>query len=203
MSNCSKVADILNNCNSANLNLISGVVVARKEAVNVTPNATNAFLMDEVLIIDPDTGAYPVTGSAYMPIKMEWVYNSVKQNYEVVEGVSTFDRFKHTIGKVVISNSEKAVAKQSIKALNTQMWVVIAKSKGVDAPEDSFSIFGLQNGMKFVPEATSDEVGGRVQGSFMSIAGGEESTPNGVNWLKTDYDTTNTLYNQRLNPVIV
>ena len=203
MASCDKVADILNNCDTANLNLVSGAVIVRLEALSVVKNATNSFLLDSLDIIDPDTGAYPLEASSYYPIKAEWYLNSVKPNYEVVEGTSTSDRYKQTIGKIVITDSEKAVGKQNIKGLNSNLWVIVAKLTGVENPVDTFHVYGVRNGMKFLAEATSDEFGNRVVGSFMSIAGGEESTPNGVNLLDTSFANTNTLFNQRFDPVIV
>lgn len=203
MANCDKVYDILKACDSANLNLISGALAVRIEAVSVTRNATNPFLLDLVEIIDPDTGAYPLIASKYYPIKAEWVQNSAKPNYEVVEGTSTNDKYKQTIGKIVISDSESATGKQNVSGLNSNMWVIIGKLKGVSDNDDAFHVYGLQNGMKFLAEATADEFGNRVVGMFTSVAGGEEATPNGFNWLDTDYATTNTLFNQRLDPVIV
>lgn len=203
MSNCTKVADILKACDSVNLNLVSGVLVARLEALGVTPNVNNPFLLDEVTIIDPETGAYPLEGSDYYPIKAEWILNSVTPNYEVVEGTSVPDSYKQTIGKIVITDSETALGKQTVKGLNSNLWVVIAKMKGVKSQADTFHVYGVQNGLKFLPEATAPEFGNRVVGSFASLTGAEEATPNGVNWLDTDFATTNTLFNQRLDPVII
>lgn len=203
MSNCTKVADILKACDSVNLNMVSGVLVARLEALGVTLNASNSFLLDEVTLIDPATGVYPLVGSDYYPIKAEWLLNSVTPNYEVVEGTATADSYKQTIGKIVLTDSESAVGKQTIKGLNSNLWVIIAKIKGVKSQADTFHVYGVQNGLKFLPEATAPEFGNRVVGSFASLAGAEEATPNGVNWLDTDYATTNTLFNQRLDPVIV
>ena len=203
MANCDKVADILFNCDSANLNMVSGSVLVRLEALSVVKNATNSCLLDSLAIIDPDTGVYPLTTSSYYPIKAEWYLSSVKPNYEVVEGTSTSDRYKQTIGKIVITNSEKAVGKQNIKGLNSNLWVIVSKLTGVDSNDDTFHVYGVRNGMKFLAEATSDEFGNRVVGSFMSIAGGEESTPNGVNLLMTSYANTNILFGQRFDPVII
>lgn len=203
MAGCADVADILNLCDSTNLNLVSGALLVKIEAVSVTKNATNPFLLDNLDVIDPATGAYPLATSDYYPVKAEWYLNSAKPNYEVVEGTSTPDKFIHTIGNIVITNSESAIGKQNIKGLNANLWVLIAKVKGVTNQIDTFHVFGLTNGLKFLPTATSDEFGGRVVGSFKSLAGGEEPTPNGVNWLETSFENTNTLFNQRLNPVIV
>lgn len=203
MAGCADVADILNLCDSANLNLVSGALLVRLEAVSVTKNATNPFLLDSLDVVDPDTGVYPVTGSDYLPIKAEWYLNSAKPNYEVVEGTSTPDKYIHTIGNIVITNSESAAGKQNVKGLNANLWVIVAKVKGVAAEADTFHVYGLANGLKFLPTATSDEFGNRVVGSFRSLAGGEEPTPNGVNWLDTSYANTNVLFGQRLDPVIV
>jgi hypothetical protein len=203
MSNCDKVADILKSCDSAILNLASGILLVRIEALNTTFNSTNQFLLDGLTVVDPNTGLYPAADSVYKPIKAEWLLNSVTTNYEVVEGTSRNDSFAQTIGPVVISNSETALGKQTIKGLNANLWVAIAKIKGAAANTDSFHVYGVINGLKFLPQATSPEFGNRVVGTFKSVAGAEESTPNGVNLLMTSFANTNTLFNQRFNPVIV
>lgn len=203
MAFCEKVKDILNNCDSANLNLISGVLIVRAEALGFTKNATNPFLLTQVVIKDPTTGAYPLALSPYLPIKAEWYLNSAKVNYEVVEGTSTADKYAQTIGNIVIQDSETAEGKLNLKGLNSNLWVIIAKLKGVKSQEDTFHVYGVQNGLKFLPAPTADEFGGRVVGMFKSIAGAEENTPNGVNLLDTSFANTNTLFNQRFNPVII
>jgi hypothetical protein len=203
MGLCDKVKDIENNCDSASLNLASGVLAVRLEALSFTQNAVNGFLLDTVTVIDPDTGAYPLPASAYYPVKAEWYLNTVKANYEVVEGTATADKYAQTIGNVVITDSESAEGKLNIKGLNSNLWAIVAKLKGVNNQEDTFHVYGVKNGLKFLVAPTADEFGGRVVGMFRSVAGAEESTPNGVNWLDTDFANTNALYNQRLDPVII
>lgn len=203
MAGCAKVADILNLCDSANLNLVSGALVVRFDAVSFTKNATNPYLLDSFDIIDPETGAYPLEASDYFPISAEWYLNSAKPNYEVVEGTSTSDKFIHTIGNIVVTDSESATGKLTVKGLNANLWVIVAKVKGVANQVDTFHVYGLSNGLKFLPVATADEFGNRVVGSFRSLAGGEEPTPNGVNLLDTTYANTLVLFNQRFDPVII
>jgi len=200
---CEKVKDILNLCDASNLNLVSGALAVRVEAVSFTKNTLNPFLLDSLDVIDPATGEYPEPTSVYYPIKIDWYLNTAKPNYEVVEGTSTPDKYAHTVGNIVVTDSESAVGKQNVKGLNSNLWVIVAKLKGVNAQADTFHVYGLQNGLKFLVAPTADEFGGRVVGMFKSVAGAEESTPNGVNWLDTDFGNTNALYNQRLDPVIV
>lgn len=203
MSSCAKVTDILKVCDSATLNLISAGLLINLKAFAGVKSLTNDFLLNALTVIDPDTGAYPLEASNYYPVSAEWFYNSNKQNYEVVEGTATADKYKQTVGPIVITNSESATGKQTVKGLNSELWVFVAKLSGVGAPADAFHVYGSRNGLKFLPTATSDEFGGRVVGSFVSIAGGEESTPNGVNLLITDAANTEVLFNQRFDPVIV
>jgi hypothetical protein len=203
MAFCGKINDILVACDTSNLNMASGALIVPWEALSKTYNATKPFLLDKLELKDPNTGSYPVAGSPYLPIKAEWYLNSVVPNYEVVVGTSKKDTFKQTIGKLIITNSETPEGKETASGLNAGLWVVISKMKGVSDEKDTFHVFGIDQGLKFLPEPTSAEFGNRVVGSFTSIDGSEESTPAGVNWLDTDAPTTNALFNQRLAPVIV
>lgn len=200
---CGKEKDIDASCDSATLNIKANFLAVRHEALQSTPNAANPLLLDEILIIDPATGAYPLPASEYYPIKVGFLYNSVTTNYEVVEGTSTPDRFKQIIGKVIVTDSESAEGKANIKALNTKLYALVVPMKGVADPDNTFHVFGYQNGLKFLPEATAAEFGNRVVGSFSSLTDAEEGTPNGVNLLDTSYANTLALYNQRFDPVIV
>lgn len=201
MAFCGTVKDVEKACDSVALNLKADMYAVRLEALSVTKNATNPYLIDTVEVIDPATGLYPVEGSAYYPVKIEWLYNSNLANYEVVEGTSVSDSYTQTVGPIVISDSETAVGKANVKALNSNLWSIITPMKGVSSLDATFHILGVINGLKFLPAATAVEFGNRVVGTFTSIAGGEEATPNGVNWLDTDYATTLAQYNNRLEVV--
>lgn len=203
MAFCGKQKDIDKACDSTPLNLKASLIAVRLEALSVTRDVTNPYLITAVAVIDPDTGVYPLAASAYYPVNMEWLYNSVLQNYEVTEGTSVSDSYIQTVGPVVISDSETAVGKANVKALNSNLWALVGPVKGAVADASSFHIYGVTNGMKFLPVATAVEFGNRVAGNFTSIAGGEEATPNGVNWLATDYATTLAQFNNRLEVVIV
>lgn len=202
MAFCGLQKDVDKACDSVALNLDASMLAVRLEALSVTPNITNPFLLDAVLVLDPDTAAYPLPASEFYPVKIEWLNISVMPNYEVVEGTSMPDTFRQTIGPVVISDSETAAGKANVKALNSELWAIIVPMRGA-ADASKFHVFGVTNGLKFLPQATAAEFGNRVVGTFASITGAEETTPNGVNWLDTDYPTTLALYRQRLDPVIV
>lgn len=202
MAFCGTVKDIDKACDSVALNLKAQMYAVRLEALAATKNSLNPFLIEAVEVKDPATGVFPVEASAFYPVKIEWLYNSVNPNYEVVEGTSVSDSYTQTIGPIVISDSETAAGKANVKALNSNLWAIIAPMKGVADADATFHIFGVTNGLKFVPAATAIEFGNRVTGTFTSIAGGEEATPNGVNWLDTDYATTLAQFSNRLEIVI-
>lgn len=203
MASCDKVKDIQIICDSNNLNLSKEFLAIRYDAIKYVKNTTNPFLLDDLSVVDLATGVYPISTSEYYPVKVEFYLNSVKPNYEVVEGTSTAIKYLHTIGNVVVTDSENALGKLNINGLTNNLWIIVAKVKGVNNANDSFHVYGLGQGMKFLPAPTSDEFGGRVVGMFKSIAGAEENTPNGLNWLDTTIANTETLFKQRLNPVII
>lgn len=203
MAFCGKQKDIDKACDSTPLNLKASLVAVRLEALSVTRDVTNPYLITAISVVDPDTGVYPLLASAYYPVNMEWLYNSVLQNYEVTEGTSVSDSYIQTVGPVVISDSETAVGKANVKALNSNLWALVGPVKGAVADASAFHIYGVTNGLKFLPIPTAVEFGNRVAGNFRSIAGGEEATPNGVNWLTTDYATTLAQFNNRLEVVVI
>jgi hypothetical protein len=202
MAFCGTVKDIEKACDSVALNLSAQMYAVRLEALSATKDVANPYLITAVSVIDPVTGVYPVEASAYYPVKLEWLYNSVLPNYEVVEGTSVSDSYTQTLGPIVVSDSETAAGKANVKALNSNLWAIVAPMKGVVNNEATFHIFGITNGLKFLPAATAVEFGNRVTGSFTSIAGGEEATPNGVNWLEGTYAATLAKFNNRLEVVV-
>ncbi len=203
MAFCGKSKDVLKACDASPLNLKASLIAVRLEALSVTKDTENPYLVEAVAVVDPITGLYPLVTSEYYPIKLEWLYNSVLQNYEVTEGTSVSDAYIQTVGPLVIADSETAVGKANVKALNSSMWALVGPVKGAVADDSAFHIYGVANGLKFLPVPTAIEFGNRVAGNFRSIAGGEEATPNGVNWLDTDYATTLAQFNNRLETVVI
>lgn len=202
MAFCGTVKDIEKACDSVTLNLSAQMYAVRLEALSATKDAANPYLITAADVIDPVTGVYPVEASAYYPVKIEWLYNSVLPNYEVVEGTSVSDSYIQTLGPIVISDSETAAGKALVKAANSHLWAIVAPMKGVVNNDATFHIYGIANGLKFLPAATAVEFGNRVTGSFRSLAGGEEATPNGVNWLEGTYAATLAKFNNRLEVVV-
>lgn len=202
MAYCGEAKDIEKLCDLTALNLDTDMLAVRAEALAVVTDPTNPFLVTSATVVDPDTGAYPLETSAYYPIKFSWLYNSVLPNYEVVEGTSLPDTYVQTLGPLVVTDSESAAGKANVKALNGIMWKLIGPLKGV-ADANKFHIYGVLNGLKFLPQATAPEFGNRVVGNFRSITGGEEATPNGVNWMDGTYAETKALYLNRLNVVVI
>lgn len=203
MAYCGKVKDVEKACDAIPLNLKASMYAVRLEALSVTKSPTNPFLLTALEVIDPATGAYPLAASEFYPVKIEWLYNSVLQNTEPLEGTSLADSFVQTIGPVIITDSESAEGKANAKALNTNMYAIVAPVKGVADVADTFHVYGVQNGLKFTIQASAVEFGNRTVGNFRSIAGGEEATPNGVNWLDTNYAKTLAQFNNRLEEVVI
>jgi hypothetical protein len=202
MAFCGTSKDVDKACDSVPLNLNASLLGVRLEALSVTRDIANPYLITAVEVIDPATGLYPLPASAYYPVKLEWLYNSVNPNYEVTEGTSVADSYIQTVGPLVISDSETAVGKANVKALNSNLWALVGPVKGAVANNSAFHIYGVTNGLKFLPVPTAVEFGNRVAGNFTSIAGGEEATPNGVNWLATaGYAATLAQFNDRLDIV--
>lgn len=203
MAFCGTQKDIVKACDSTPLNLKASLIAVRLEALSVVKDIANPYLITGVEVIDPATGVYPLAASPYYPVHLEWLYNSVLQNYEVTEGTSVSDSYIQTVGPVVVSDSETAAGKANVKALNSNLWALVGPVKGAVADASAFHIYGVTNGLKFLPIPTTIEFGNRVAGNFTSIAGGEEATPNGVNWLDTDYATTLAQFNNRLEVVVI
>lgn len=203
MAFCGTSKDVDKACDSVTLNLKAAMYAVKLEALQVVPDVANPYLIKELAVVDPATGVYPLAASAYYPVKLDWLYNSVLQNYEVVEGTSVADSFTQTIGPLVISDSETAAGKANVKALNSNLWALVGPVKGAVNDAAKFHIYGIVNGLKFLPIPTTPELGNRVAGNFTSIAGAGEATPNGVNWLDTDYATTLAQYNNRLEVVVI
>lgn len=203
MAFCGTPKNIDKACDSVPLNLKAHLIAVRLEALSVTPDIANPYLITEVEVIDPTTGLYPLAASPYFPVKLDWLYNSVNQNYEVTEGTSVSDSYIQIVGPLVVSDSETAAGKANVKALNSGLWALVGPVKGAISQVSTFHIYGVTNGLKFLPVPTAPEFGNRVAGNFRSIAGGEEATPNGVNWLDTDYATTLAQYNNLLEVVVI
>jgi len=201
MAFCGKTEDVTKACDAVPLNLNSLMYAVRIEALSATPDVTNPYLITDIEVIDPATGVYPLAASAYYPVKLEWMYNSMLPNYEVIEGTSVADSYKQSLGPLVIPNSETATGKANVKALNSGLWALVGPLKGAVTPEARFHIYGISNGLKFLPIPTTPEFGNRVAGNFASITGGEEATPNGVNWLNGTYAATLAQFNDRLDVV--
>jgi hypothetical protein len=204
MALCYKPADVLKSCDSADLNALSGALLVNLRAFKPTKSATLKFTFEEIKVVDPDTGVYPIEGSAYLPIKIEWEKNAVKPNYEVISSTVKKDTYTQLASGLIINNSESDAGKESIMSLATEKYVLIHAASGVSNVDDTYQVLGSKNGLQFVVEATSDEVGGRVTGSLRSLEGGAESNPNGYNFLlSTGIEATEANFNNRLDTVVI
>ena len=204
MANCYKPADISKGCDSADLQALSGGLLVDLAAFLPTKHATKKFTLSNIGVIDPDTGAYPLVGSSYYPLKVEWEKNAVKPNYEVISSEVKKDTYAQIATGIIINDSESDAGKETAMALSTRKWVFIYKASGVADADDAYHVLGYKNGLQFVVEPTSDDLGGRVSGSLRSLTGGGEANPNGMNFLLDGgIAATETLFNNRLNTVVI
>jgi len=204
MANCYKPADIAKGCDSADLQALSGGLLVDLAAFLPTKHVTKKFTLANIGVIDPDTGAYPVVGSDYYPLKVEWEKNAVKPNYEVISSEVKKDTYAQIATGIIINDSESDAGKETAMALSTRKWVFIYKATGVADADDAYHVLGYKNGLQFVVEPTSDDLGGRVSGSLRSLTGGGEANPNGVNFLLAGgLAATDTLFNNRFEVVVI
>ena len=204
MAKCYKPADISKGCDSADLQALSGGLLVDLAAFLPTKHATKKFTLSNIGVIDPDTGAYPLVGSDYYPLKVEWEKNAVTPNYEVISSEVKKDTYAQIATGIIINDSESDAGKETAMALSTRKWVFIYKASGVADADDAYHVLGYKNGLQFVVEPTSDDLGGRVSGSLRSLTGGGEANPNGMNFLLDGgIAATDTLFNNRLNTVVI
>lgn len=201
---CYKPSDVLKACESSDLQMLSGALLINLKAFKYTKSATKKFTLEDITVVDPDTGLYPIAGSGYMPISIEWAKNAVKANYEVVSSDVKEDKYVHIASGLIISNSETDAGKENTMALSTEKWVLVTPMSGVSDADDKFQVLGAKNGLRFVVEPTSDDAGGRVMGSLRSLTGGAEFNPNGYNFLLAGgIVPTETLFRNKFNIAIV
>lgn len=204
MALCYKPDDIAKSCDSSDLTALSGGLAINIKAFKPTKSATLKFTLADIDIIDPDTGAYPLITSDYYPIRVEWNKNAVQPNYEVVSSDVKRDTYTHIVPSVIINNSESDKGKETIVALTDEKYVFVYKASGTADADDAYQVLGAKNGMQFVVEPTSAELGGRVTGSFRSLTGGAEGNPNGLNFiLTTGIEATDTKFNNRFSTVVI
>lgn len=203
MAKCYKSADVALGCDAADLQAKSGALLIDLDAFVGTKSLTKKFTFANIQVIDPDTGVYPLTTSDYYPVKIEWAKNAVKPNYEVVSSEVKADTYTQLASGLIINNSESDAGKETVMGLATRKWVLVYKATGVADPDDAYQVLGSKNGLQYVVEPTSDDVGGRVTGSLRSLTGGGEANPNGYNFLlATGIEDTNTLFNNRFEVVV-
>ena len=199
MALCYKPDDIAKSCDSSDLTALSGGLAINIKAFK--PTKWLKFTLKDIDIIDPDTGAYPLITSDYYPIKVEWSKNAVQPNYEVVSSDVKRDTYTHIVPSIIINNSESDKGKETIVALTDEKYVFVYKASGT---ADAYQVLGAKNGMQFVVEPTSAELGGRVTGSFRSLTGGAEGNPNGLNFLMpAGIEATDTKFNNRFATVVI
>ena len=204
MALCYKPADVAKGCDSADLQALSGGFLINLAAFKPTKSATLKFTLEDIEIIDPDTGVYPIVGSDYYPIKVEWEKNAVKPNYEVISSEVKKDTYTQIASGIIINDSESNAGKETVMALATSKWAFVYKASGVADEDDAYHVLGSKNGMQFVVEPTSDDLGGRVSGSLRSLTGGGENNPNGMNFLLAGgIAATETLFNNRFEVVVI
>ena len=204
MALCYKPNDVAKACDSSDLNALSGAIAINIKAFKGTKSEMAKFTLNDIGVVDPDTGAYPLNTSDYYPIKVEWNKNAVQPNYEVVSSDVKRDTYTHIVPSVIINNSESDKGKETIVALTDEKYVFVYKASGTADADDAYQVLGAKNGMQFVVEPTSAELGGRVTGSFRSLTGGAEGNPNGLNFLMAGgLAATDTKFNNRFSTVVI
>lgn len=204
MALCYKPFDVAKSCDSSDLAALSGGLAINIKAFKPKKSATKKFTLEDIDVVDPDTGLYPVAGSDYYPTKVEWNKNAVQPNYEVVSSDVKRDTYTHIVPSVIINNSESDKGKETIVALTDEKYVFVYKASGVADAADAYQVLGAKNGMQFVVAPTSAELGGRVSGSFRSLTGGAEGNPNGFNLLLAGgIAATDTKFNNRFSTVVI
>ena len=204
MALCYKPDDIAKSCDSSDLTALSGGLAINIKAFKPTKSAALKFTLADIDIIDPDTRAYPLITSDYCPIRVEWNKNAVQPNYEVVSSDVKRDTYTHIVPSIIINNSESDKGKETIVALTDEKYVFVYKASGTADADDAYQVLGAKNGMQFVVEPTSAELGGRVTGSFRSLTGGAEGNPNGLNFLMpAGIEATDTKFNNRFATVVI
>lgn len=204
MANCYKPADIAKGCDAADLQALSGGLLIDLAAFKPTKSPTLKFTLTDIDVIDPNTGIYPVVGSDFYPVKVEWEKNAVKPNYEVISSEVKKDTYAQMASGIIINDSESNAGKETTMALATRKWVFVYRASGVANEADAYHVLGYKNGLQFVVEPTSDDLGGRVSGSLRSLTGGGEANPNGMNLLlTTGIAATETLFNNRFGTVVI
>jgi len=204
MAECYKPADVAKSCDSADLQALSGGLLIDLAAFLPTKHATKLFTLADIDVVDPATGVYPLEGSDYYPVKVEWEKNAVKPNYEVNASEVKKDTYTQIASGIIINDSESDAGKETAMALATRKWVFVYKATGVANADDAYHVLGAKNGLQFVVEPTSDDLGGRVSGSLRSLTGGGESNPNGLNFiLAGGLAATDALFNNRLEVVVI
>lgn len=198
MANCYKPADVALGCDSADLQALSGALLIDLKAFRGSKPPVKKFTFVNIEVVDPNTGLYPDALSEYYPVKIEWAKNAVKPNYEVVSSEVKADTYTQVAAGLIINASESDAGKETAMALATRKWVLVYKASGVADADDAYQVLGSKNGLQFVVEPTSDDVGGRVTGSLRSLTGGGESNPNGMNFILPEgIAATDTLFNNR------
>ena len=204
MATCYKPADVAKSCDSADLKALSGGLLIDLAAFVPTKHDTLKFTLSNIGVIDPDTGLYPVVGSDYYPVKVEWEKNAVKPNYEVISSEFKKDTYAQIASGIIINGSESNAGKETAMALTTRKWVFVYKATGVAYADDAYHVLGYKNGLQYVVEPTSDDLGGRVNGSLRSLTGAGEANPNGMNFILADgLAATDTLFNNRFDTVVI
>ena len=205
MAHCYKPADVAVGCDSADLQAKSGALLIDLDAFKGTKSLTKKFTLADIKVVDPDTGLYPAALSEYIPVRIEWAKNAVKPNYETNSSEVKQDTYTQVVTGLIINNSESDAGKETVMALTTRKWVLVYKATGVANADDAYQVLGSKNGLQFVVEPTSDDVGGRVTGALRSLAGGGEANPNGYNFLLATggIAATETLFNNRFKVVVI
>ena len=174
------------NCNTLPLPGIDAhIVLINYDDINrgtTTFNATNELLVENFALKTGKTG--------YL---LEGVKQSNGKNYSLVLGENLPNRFKHGIsGKIL--NPSVANKSQFQRIANGKFVAVIKQNwKGVDN-KDAFEILGYESGLELVEATNNSTEESNTIVFSLANADGYEETKMPFNLLKTDFNTTNTLF---------
>ena len=174
------------NCNVPPVGGIdANIVLINYDDINrgtTTFNATNELLVENFALKTGKTG--------YL---LEGVKQSNGKNYSLVLGENLPNRFKHGIsGKIL--NPSVANKSQFQKIANGKFVAVIKQNwKGVDN-KDAFEILGYESGLELLEATNNSTEESNTIVFSLANADGYEETKMPFNLLKTDFNTTNTLF---------
>ena len=122
---CFKPADVVINCDSSDLQALSGGLLVDFESLSFDLAPSSKFTLADMTVIDPDTGLFPISTSNYFPRRLEFEKNAVNPNYEIISSELKRDAYIHVVPGVIIHDSETDAGKEATQVkFNNRLSVV-------------------------------------------------------------------------------